>query len=202
MAHMIPMIVLGRFDRYIPLSHFVSFILPPPSFASLYHKSVNISSEIFGLRRMWNNSLRELWNIAPSSQCEMKFASSHLRSKYFTAELFHMAKPYFTRRRRISLKKAHIVLVDKCVLFSGGGSWIRTSEVSDNRFTVCPLWPLGNSPIKYGAGERSRTINLLITNQLLCHWATPASVTVYIITEQNTFVKCFFKFFKYFYFAK
>ena len=51
----------------------------------------------------------------------------------------------------------------------GGGSWIRTSEVSDNRFTVCPLWPLGNSPIKYGAGERSRTINLLITNQLLCH---------------------------------
>ena len=36
----------------------------------------------------------------------MKFASSHLRSKYFTAKLFHMAKPYFTRRRRISLKKA------------------------------------------------------------------------------------------------
>ena len=60
----------------------------------------------------------------------------------------------------------------------GGGSWIRTSEVSDNRFTVCPLWPLGNSPIlrvqveyrnSFGAGERSRTINLLITNQLLCH---------------------------------
>ncbi len=56
--------------------------------------------------------------------------------------------------------------------FVGGGSWIRTSEVSDNRFTVCPLWPLGNSPKnrrKIGAGERSRTINLLITNQLLCH---------------------------------
>ena len=57
----------------------------------------------------------------------------------------------------------------KSVSFIGGGSWIRTSEVSDNRFTVCPLWPLGNSPIEYGAGERSRTINLLITNQLLCH---------------------------------
>ena len=72
--------------------------------------------------------LRKLWNIAPSSQCEMKFASSHLRSKYFTAELFHMAKPYFTRRRRISLKKAHIVLVDKCVLFSGGDSWSWTND--------------------------------------------------------------------------
>ena len=29
----------------------------------------------------------------------------------------------------------------------GGGGWIRTIEVSDNRFTVCPLWPLGNSSI-------------------------------------------------------
>ena len=29
----------------------------------------------------------------------------------------------------------------------GGGRWIRTTEVSDNRFTVCPLWPLGNSPL-------------------------------------------------------
>ena len=29
----------------------------------------------------------------------------------------------------------------------GGGWWIRTTEVSDNRFTVCPLWPLGKSPI-------------------------------------------------------
>ena len=33
------------------------------------------------------------------------------------------------------------------VLLLGGGRWIRTTEVSDNRFTVCPLWPLGNSPI-------------------------------------------------------
>ena len=27
----------------------------------------------------------------------------------------------------------------------GGRRWIRTIEVSDNRFTVCPLWPLGKS---------------------------------------------------------
>ena len=31
--------------------------------------------------------------------------------------------------------------------FSGGSGWIRTTEVTDNRFTVCPLWPLGNAPI-------------------------------------------------------
>ena len=51
--------------------------------------------------------------------------------------------------------------------FIGGGRWIRTIEVRDNRFTVCPLWPLGN-PSKNGAGDGTRTRNLLITNQLLC----------------------------------
>ena len=32
-------------------------------------------------------------------------------------------------------------------LNSGGRWWIRTTEVVDNRFTVCPLWPLGKPPI-------------------------------------------------------
>ena len=56
----------------------------------------------------------------------------------------------------------------------GGGRWIRTTEVTDNRFTVCPLWPLGNSPIftwlrcgKIGAGRRTRTPDLLITKMRL-----------------------------------
>ena len=35
----------------------------------------------------------------------------------------------------------------KLVEFFGGERWIRTIEVGDNRFTVCPLWPLGNLPI-------------------------------------------------------
>ena len=32
-------------------------------------------------------------------------------------------------------------------LASGGRWWIRTTEVEDNRFTVCPIWPLWKSPI-------------------------------------------------------
>ena len=32
----------------------------------------------------------------------------------------------------------------------GGSGWIRTTEATCNRFTVCPLWPLGNAP-KYNA---------------------------------------------------
>ena len=31
--------------------------------------------------------------------------------------------------------------------FLGGSGWIRTTEGGANRFTVCPLWPLGNTPI-------------------------------------------------------
>ena len=56
-------------------------------------------------------------------------------------------------------------------LFCGGGGRIRTIEAISSRFTVCPLWPLGNSPIfsycLIGAGRRTRTPDLLITNQLL-----------------------------------
>ena len=52
------------------------------------------------------------------------------------------------------------------VHFLNGWRWIRTTESVANRFTVCPLWPLGNPSIK--ADDRTRTDNLLITNQLLC----------------------------------
>ena len=56
----------------------------------------------------------------------------------------------------------------------GGERWIRTIEVCDNRFTVCSLWPLGNLST-YGAGDGTRTRNLLITNQLLCQLSYTSS---------------------------
>ena len=30
---------------------------------------------------------------------------------------------------------------------SGGRGWIRTTEALSSRFTVCPHWPLGNTPL-------------------------------------------------------
>ena len=89
----------------------LSFFIISPSF--VFTISQKCYSFKWNIRRcrMWNNLLRKLWNIAPLSQCEMKFAFSHLQSKYFTAKLFHLAKPNFTRRRRISLKKA---LLSQC----------------------------------------------------------------------------------------
>ena len=36
----------------------------------------------------------------------------------------------------------------RCLPFFGGSGWVRTTGVTDNRFTVCPLWPLGYTPIQ------------------------------------------------------
>ncbi len=75
------------------------------------------------------------------------------------------------------------------------------SKLNSNRFTVCPLWPLGNSPIlilsfcslgrpkpvrldKGGAGGRTRTPDLLITNQLLYQLSYTSSAATNIILSQ------------------
>ena len=96
-------------------------------------------------------------------------------------------------------KEKNLIRTNQFVLgfYFGGRGWIRTTESGAGRFTVCSLWPLGNpssnqacargaflrlglaafcgkSRIMPGAGDGSWTRNLLITNQLLCHWATPA----------------------------
>ncbi len=74
---------------------------------------------------------------------------------------------------------------------SGGWGWIRTTEVCDGRFTVCSLWPLGNPStyigIEYeivnGAGDGTRTRNLLITNQLLCQLSYTSEWTKFGASE-------------------
>ena len=61
-----------------------------------------------------------------------------------------------------------------------GCGWIRTTEVEDSRFTVCPIWPLWNTPsfqsslfkVHYffacaRASSRTRTNDRWITNLVL-----------------------------------
>ena len=88
----------------------------------------------------------------------------------------------------------------------GGSGWIRTTEAKRNRFTVCPLWPLGNSSIfHFGAGGRTRTPDLLITNQLLYQLSYTSlfvlfqcQSTCYIISYSKPLVKSFLKLFYFF----
>ena len=93
------------------------------------------------------------------------------------------------------MKKKSAIFTKKIVDF-GGGRWIRTTEGIASRFTVCPLWPLGNSPILNcapvgGAGGRTRTPDLLITNQLLYRlsYTSTEPASSIIITKALLFVK-------------
>ena len=93
------------------------------------------------------------------------------------------------KSEKVKIDKSLSKLVD-----FGGGRWIRTIEGIASRFTVCPLWPLGNSPICNssvgGAGRRTRTPDLLITNQLLYQLSyTSISATEWILADAAPFVK-------------
>ena len=69
-----------------------------------------------------------------------------LNGLFESTSLFHKdVLPPVNSRIFIQIKKAPII---RCYLlfYNGGSGWIRTIEVTDNRFTVCPLWPLGNTP--------------------------------------------------------
>ena len=76
----------------------------------------------------------------------------------------HLKKPrrgFFTRR---TVRRVDAVRIHPCIPFCkadktetpvpgsdtgvlGGRGWIRTTEAESSRFTVCPHWPLGNTPI-------------------------------------------------------
>ena len=50
-----------------------------------------------------------------------------------------------TMKKRIKIECSSLKSVMNTL--NGGQGWIRTTEVTDGRFTVCSLWPLGNLPI-------------------------------------------------------
>ena len=76
----------------------------------------------------------------------------------------HLKKPrrgFFPRR---TVRRVDAVRIHPCAPFArqiktetpvpgsdtgvlGGRGWIRTTEAESSRFTVCPHWPLGNTPI-------------------------------------------------------
>ena len=53
------------------------------------------------------------------------------------------------RIRHLPSAKAKKTFLLECLFCFGGRWWIRTTEVIDDRFTVCSLWPLGKPSIYY-----------------------------------------------------
>ena len=88
---------------------------------------------------------------------------SHNSSSLFLplAAVVAVAQGLFTRR---TIRRVDAVRIHPCNPFCktdktetpvpgsdtgvlGGRGWIRTTEAESSRFTVCPHWPLGNTPI-------------------------------------------------------
>ena len=95
-------------------------------------------------------ALRQTWNIAPSSQCEIKFA--HIRAANISRELSH-----FTRRRRISLArkgkfhwKRHLQLIavpNKATISVSEIARLARGEII--YFVNCENWCCASSEIKF-----------------------------------------------------
>ena len=95
-------------------------------------------------------ALRQTWNIAPSSQCEIKFA--HVRAANISRELSH-----FTRRRRISLArkgkfhwKRHLQLIavpNKATISFSEIARLARGEII--YFVNCENWCCASSEIKF-----------------------------------------------------
>ena len=73
---------------------------------------------------------------------EVKFAH-HVRSTFHSEATSYTVGVLHLPARANFIEK---VLMQSIRTFSGGGGRIRTIEAKRSRFTVCPLWPLGNSP--------------------------------------------------------
>ena len=97
--------------------------------------------------------------------------------------------------------------------FSGGRGWIRTIEAKQQQiYSLPPLATRELSHIKFklavliegvlGAGGRTRTPDLLITNQLLYQLSyTSSAATIGILAQASKNVKCFFEFLLKFFFC-
>ena len=74
-----------------------------------------------------------------------------------------------------------------------GCGWIRTTEVEDSRFTVCPIWPLWNTPNfkDLGASSRTRTNDRWITN-LVLYQLSYRGATFYLPVESGCKGTAFF----------
>ena len=59
--------------------------------------------------------------------------------------------------------------------FNGGQGWIRTTEVTDGRFTVCSIWPLWNLPKKMELVNGIEPSTYWLQISCSADWATPAS---------------------------
>ncbi len=91
----------------------------------------------------WSGKRDSNSRLQPWQGCALPLNYSRLGNKVVRMK---GVEPPRRRRQILSLVRLPIPPHPRLILYLvGGGWWIRTTESNANRFTVCPLWPLGKS---------------------------------------------------------
>ena len=92
---------------------------------------------------IWSGKRDSNSRLQPWQGCALPLNYSRLGNKVVRMK---GVEPPRRRRQILSLVRLPIPPHPHFTLYIvGGGWWIRTTESNANRFTVCPLWPLGKS---------------------------------------------------------
>ena len=121
----------------------------------MFRSFESILTEILVILCLWHSDIFTSWKW----YWNLRFQWYYIRHKTGRSPI-SLGFSRISLRSNVTRHKANITEKSTCnskCFFLGGRGWIRTTEVTDNRFTVCPLWPLGNSPT-YKAYWNSRLV--------------------------------------------
>ena len=119
---------------------------------------------LFGGSMLFESTLAAPFSRQIKQKLRYPLDTGVLGGRGWIARAAHLKKPrrgFFTRR---TIRRVDAVRIHPCSPFFkadktetpvpgsdtgvlGGRGWIRTTEAESSRFTVCPHWPLGNTPI-------------------------------------------------------
>ena len=119
---------------------------------------------LFGGSMLFESTLASPFSRQIKQKLRYPLDTGVLGGRGWIARAAHLKKPrrgFFTRR---TIRRVDAVRIHPCSPFCktdktetpvpgsdtgvlGGRGWIRTTEAESSRFTVCPHWPLGNTPI-------------------------------------------------------
>ena len=119
---------------------------------------------LFGGSMLFESTLAAPFSRQIKQKLRYPLDTGVLGGRGWIARAAHLKMPrrgFFTRR---TIRRVDAVRIHPCSPFFkadktetpvpgsdtgvlGGRGWIRTTEAESSRFTVCPHWPLGNTPI-------------------------------------------------------
>ena len=113
-------------------------------------------SATFGALRRSRSSCPQRFGQPPFRPGRKRTTCNHLHFAVAKCAAFLLTTTFLPKQKAPPTGGAHCF---------GGRGWIRTTEARRNRFTVCPLWPLGNSP---KSNDKDYTTAKAVCQGLIC----------------------------------